>query len=556
MTLAPRDQDIKHVVLLVLENRSFDQMLGCFQQIYGGLDGISPPAPPRNNTYRGVRYEQRETTLRQMWVDPHHEVDNVKRQLAGGNQGFVEDFAMVHPDVSPDAYQFIMGYYPMDFLPALHTLARHFTICDHWFASVPGPTWPNRFFGLTGTAEGAGRKQMPPEGAIRLSPYLQTQPTIFDRLNKKGIHWRVYFHDVPQTWMLERQRTAKNIARYFYFRQFLQDAAGSVDAFPQFSLIEPDYIGYSENDDHPPHDVMKAENLLAHVYNAIRANDELWKSTLLIVYFDEHGGFYDHVPPPPSPPEDQDHKDGVFDTLGVRVPALLVSPYVAAGVVSEQFDHTSVLKYLIDKWGLEGLGPRVEKAKSIEIALLPQERSQDSPVRITLSNEQRAPPDFIAEEKAFRTLSWNQIALRKLAANLDFFRRFNPKIVGASTYIGARAMGARVLEWAGIPSQSSKDRRTGVRTRKVTDFQATIAEPGQMHDSEAWVRDDIARFLMTKKRESISLLAEEIRRRGEESSNDNAIRTLAAITGRPFDLVTDKARQREIVERWLSERGY
>src|SRR5579885_2882878 len=146
---------IKHIVFLMMENRSFDQMLGALKAIYPGLEGVDPHNPHYNDDPEGRRYFQIPTTERQMWVDPQHFCPNVARQMDGGSmKGFVRDFAIEHPDSTALERQFVMGYYPLDFLPATHTLARQFMICDHWFSSVPGPTFPNRYFGLSGSSRG------------------------------------------------------------------------------------------------------------------------------------------------------------------------------------------------------------------------------------------------------------------------------------------------------------------------------------------------------------------------------------------------------------------
>src|SRR5262249_23179348 len=154
--------------------------------------------------------------------------------------------------------------------------------------------WPNRFFALSGTSN--GRVEMPQDGQHKLDLpawFQQDQQTVFDRLSEKGISWRVYYHDIPQSICFVRQRLAVNVARYFPMAQFYQDARGLEADFPPFCLIEPDYNGVTENDDHPPHDVMKAQKLMADVYNALRSNQKLWQATLLVVVYDEHGGFYD-----------------------------------------------------------------------------------------------------------------------------------------------------------------------------------------------------------------------------------------------------------------------
>jgi hypothetical protein len=130
------DDPIKHVVLLMFENHSFDQMLGCFKQVYPGFDGVDPKKSAVNSA-DGTPFSQIETSERQMTLDPRHEVNHVLAQMKDHNSGFVADFVATHPTSSPQERQYVMGYYPLDFLPALHRLAREFLICDHWFSAVP-----------------------------------------------------------------------------------------------------------------------------------------------------------------------------------------------------------------------------------------------------------------------------------------------------------------------------------------------------------------------------------------------------------------------------------
>jgi phospholipase C len=247
---------IKHVIVLFLENRSFDQMLGCFKEKYPELEGVDPAAPHSNVDTKGRPFTQRPTDVRQMpaakpqlW-DPHHEVEHVHVQIEGDPDhpakmgGFVFNFSTCYPDSTDEARQYIMDYYQRGFLPGLHSLAEDFTICDHWFSSLPGPTWPNRFFALSGTAHGC--VGMPDDGTHHLDIpgfFQQSQETIFDRLNEKGIHWKSYFHDVPQSWVMRRPRLPHNVARYFYIREFFKDARGPEEEFPQFCYIEPDFMG-------------------------------------------------------------------------------------------------------------------------------------------------------------------------------------------------------------------------------------------------------------------------------------------------------------------------
>src|SRR5262249_37235666 len=130
---------VNHVVLLIFENHSFDQMMGCCWQVYPGLAGVDPEKHGVNRV-NGTQFEQIETTERQMILDPRHEVNHVLAQMENHNGGFVADFVKACPESTPVQRQFVMGYYPLNFLPALHGLSREYLICDHWFSSVPGPT--------------------------------------------------------------------------------------------------------------------------------------------------------------------------------------------------------------------------------------------------------------------------------------------------------------------------------------------------------------------------------------------------------------------------------
>jgi phospholipase C len=166
------------------------------------------------------------------------------------------------------------------------------------------------------------------------------------------------------------------LTHYAWMSQFVTDAARDPAAFPAYCFIEPSYFGARENDEHPPHDILLGEALLAQVYNALRTNEQLWSSTLLVVLYDEHGGFYDHVDPAIADPQDRlaiapdGHVDRfAFNTFGIRVPALLISPWLDPGVSHAVFDHTSLLKYATAKWGLGPLGLRTAAANSIMAAL-------------------------------------------------------------------------------------------------------------------------------------------------------------------------------------------
>lgn len=363
---------IRHVIVLMFENHSFDQMLGCFKEVYPGLEGVDPTNLRSNKDTTGREYFQRQSNDPVVDPDPRHELEHILNQLKDGNSGFVSEYEREYRHTTVEQRQRIMDYFGMGDLPALHELAKHFTICDRWHASVPGPTWTNRFFVHSGTSR--GRVEMP--GGWDQKPglyYGYDQDTIYDRLNEQGKNWRIYHGDVPQSLALSHQHAYKNRQRYAWLDCFFDDAKGLADDFPDFAFIEPRYFHVPsespQDDDHPPHATIPAQGLLADVYNALRANDDLWNSSLLVVVYDENGGFYDHVAPPAAVPPDEYRNQYTFDQLGVRVPAVLISPWVEKRVLSTVFDHTSLLKYLTDKWNLASLTKRVDAANSIAESL-------------------------------------------------------------------------------------------------------------------------------------------------------------------------------------------
>jgi len=311
--------------------------------------------------------------------------------------------------------QDVMGYYPLDFLPALHTLGREFTICDRWFASMPGPTWPNRFFALSGTC--AGQVVMPAgKDMLQLHWYTeQSQPTVFSRMTEQGVPWRIYHYDFPCSLVLTQQRQAQNLAQYDAIGAFFAQAAGDPSKFPALAFIEPQYFGVAENDDHPPHNVMKAEKLIADVYNALRSNPALWEQCLLVVLYDEHGGFYDHVGPPATIPPDAKTAVWPFNQLGVRVPAILVSPHCDRRIEHTQFDHTSLLKYLQEKWSLGSLGERTAQANSIGCAVQGNPSMRTTTPFIRVPNADLISEDVDSEKDATNS---NQDALHHFAEYL------------------------------------------------------------------------------------------------------------------------------------------
>jgi phospholipase C len=349
---------LEHVIVLMLENNSFDRMLGSlFAETVdgGGIKGNAAnhwnddtsanPKPP-------ARHVMAPTTARIIRPDPMHEYPNVQNQLAGPNKGFVTDYAKTYPDTDWMQRQEIMGYYPDGALPVLHTLAKQYTVCDRWFSSMPGPTWPNRVFVHTGTSLGHTTNSVGNNW---------NQETLYQLLDDNGISWKVGDGDISQTVVL-RNSPWVDPTRYFF-----RDVQGPEANFPKYCFIEPNYGTFpwdkiSQNDQHPLSDIFRGENLIWDVYNALRANQALWQNSLLVITYDEHGGFYDHVVPPAAErPDNRTDASGFkFDKLGLRVPTILASPWLDQGVISDSYDHTSLLKFLLDKWSLTNLlGNRV-----------------------------------------------------------------------------------------------------------------------------------------------------------------------------------------------------
>ena len=429
---------IEHIFHLMMENRSFDHFLGAIP----GVDGINAASPRSNDERPGSSksYAQEPGAARKMKPDPHHETKNTIRQINGGSLGsmggFVHDFVTEEPKSSVAARQEVMRYFADGTLPALHRLAKEFCVCDQWFSSVPGPTWTNRFFAHSGTSQ--GWVDMPHFPFLRkLHKYDQT--TVYDRLNERGVKWRIYAGDIPQSlvmYNLRKKENRRNYSKMSHFYRDLQNATTG-DGLPSYVFIEPTYLITGQNDQHPPHDVLKGDELIASVYNAIRANEAVWKKSLLIITWDEHGGFYDHVRPPMATPPDDKRHEYTFDEYGVRVPAVLVSPWVTRGSVfrAEQrvLDHTSVLRYLTDKFKLGPLGNRTAVAASFASAITTNWNAE-SPSRV--GTDPRPLEGQSVIDPGPITLNRNQAAL------VDFTRQLEVEMGASPAAIGMRSIQA------------------------------------------------------------------------------------------------------------------
>ncbi len=349
---------IDHIIVLMMENNGFDRMLGWMGAAGRDIDGVNPAHPLSNpDRIDGGDVFQAETRTRNIERDPLHYLPNALMQYDGGtNQGFVTDYVRTHPGSTPEERREIMAWYPRGFLPALHALAETGVVFDRWFASMPGPTWMNRLFAHTGTSLGHTNE---PGSLFDHNLHIYNERTLYDEMTEAGISWRIYYGDVPQSLVLTHQW--EHLGNYRAYGHWQDDVrAGDL---PAYSFIEPTYFGAGQNDQHPPHDVMRGDALIAEVYNTLRGNPDLFSRTLLIVLYDEHGGFFDHVVPPSTVAPDGHVAEYSFNRLGFRVPAIFVSPMLDPGVVHAVHDHTSLIRMAAAKWpGIKPLGRRAAQA--------------------------------------------------------------------------------------------------------------------------------------------------------------------------------------------------
>ena len=382
--------DIQHVVVLMLENRSFDCMLGSLYASDGHFDGLTGT---ETNAWQAADGTAEPVAV---WTDPSDGpalttvpdpdpgelfTDIAEQMSAGGAMGgFVANYMRHATAAVPRDPGAVMHYFTPRHVPVISQLARAFGVCDRWHASAPCQTWPNRLFAHTGTAAGYVNN------APAQVPFMQD--TVFQRLQAAGQSWRIYFHDIPQTATLGPLWWHPGNFRHFV-ESFEADAAAG--DLPSYSFLEPRYFAdltgtEMPNDQHPPHDVAYGERLIATVYNALRAGPK-WRQTLFILTYDEHGGCYDHVYPPAAVPPGGPYPDGFqFDRFGVRVPAVIVSPFVPAGSIlrppgQTPFDHTSIYRTLQELFGLASLTARSDAAPGL-LGLLSAQAVNDGPARV------------------------------------------------------------------------------------------------------------------------------------------------------------------------------
>jgi|tagenome__1003787_1003787.scaffolds.fasta_scaffold20975412_2 phospholipase C len=380
---AGRSRDrIEHVIVLMLENRSFDHLLGYLDHPdpgYPSLDRIKPSCPVRPEKLSGPVVHTSADAHPALGVDPDHSPEAVREQIFGSAdagvrptmRGFVHSYARQiggdppaktnavlaalgrawrrsktlwlslfgRPAVPPIGAD-IMRCFNEDTAPVLSALAKHYAVLVNWFSSVPGETWPNRNFAHAATSHG--------KTSIALRFYDDT--TIFDRLGDD--RWRIYHQGVPQVWAFPSTWNTQRRRDNFHDTDRLATDIATGD-LPAYTFVEPDH-GFGPGDgnsQHPSNDdatgdsFRGGEALIARVYNALAANENLFARTLFLVTYDEHGGFFDHKPPIAVTPPDDDPGEGGFDfrLSGVRVPAVAISPLIPQGHIdTRSFDHSSI----------------------------------------------------------------------------------------------------------------------------------------------------------------------------------------------------------------------
>lgn len=359
--------DIKHILILMMENRSFDHYLGALTlEGRTDVDGIADPAGHSNPSGEGpaIAMSRFETSLGPVEIDgkpfqdPPHEYDEVLTQVnAGAMDGFVRAYERKHKRRKTDPVdraRHIMGYYTRQTLGVLYALADDFVVCDHWFSSFAGSTWPNRVYALAGDADeliGTGFKWLP-----RWNAFQYPDPPFVSEWGTEMAHgWKAYSARPEQdsVFALWRIGPVYRSRRGGSLEDFAVDCQRG--RLPQLGIIEPDY---TISDDHPPHNPLRGQQLIATVVKALLSSPS-WLNSLLVITYDEHGGFFDHVHPPPAPEE----RTAPHDRLGVRVPTIVLSPYTPKqGVAHQQFDHTSWLKTVAERWGYRVPGKRASSA--------------------------------------------------------------------------------------------------------------------------------------------------------------------------------------------------
>ncbi|KAJ4785366.1 Non-specific phospholipase C4 [Rhynchospora pubera] len=360
-------KNIKTVVVLVQENRSFDHMLGWMQALNQEIDGVignreySNPLSTADTSSTKIYFGNNSVYVD---PDPGHSIQAIYEQIYGVKyvdgqtpitppgiaeppmNGFAQEAASEKPGTS----EAVMNGFKPDAVPVYKELVKEFAVCDKWFASVPASTQPNRLYVHSATSHGLTSNN------TKILMKGMPQKTIFEELDEAGYTFGIYFQSIPSTLFYRNLRKLKYVKNFHPFDLTFKEHCKK-GKLPNYVVIEQrfwDLHIVPANDDHPSHDVSEGQNFVKEVYEALRSSPQ-WQDMLFVITYDEHGGFYDHVPTPvgvPSP-------DGIvgnnfnfqFDRLGIRVPTFFISPWVEPGTVlhrpsgpeeTSQFEHSSI----------------------------------------------------------------------------------------------------------------------------------------------------------------------------------------------------------------------
>jgi phospholipase C len=382
------DMPFDHIIVVMMENHSFDNLFGDLGRTRTDVDALSfdGAGVPTNTNPGGAgtvtsfpfANTAQTTNITQSWRATHQQING------GAMDGFVRSSAGASEP---------MGYFTAEVLPFAYSLASQFTIGDRWFCSMPGPTYPNRRFLLAGTAYGAT--------VTAFETLLDPPPphgTIFDVLTAHSISWCDYFSDLPMTSVipsiaLKHSDHHAPIAKFFHDCEagtlpavsfvdpligVLSDVGAPFKSLPGVVRDTLTVLGANFESTDPaqteedPQDMYWGEAWAATVVQAV-LDSQSWERTLLIYTYDEHGGYYEHVAPPAAiapdaiaPKLQPGDPPGAYDVYGPRVPAVVVSPYSAAGAVTSAIhDHTSVLATIESKWNLPALTDRDANANDV-----------------------------------------------------------------------------------------------------------------------------------------------------------------------------------------------
>ena len=423
---------VKTIVILQFENRSFDHMLGhlSYDNINPQVDGLKQDLSQYQNFYKGDAYTPFKFTVdTNLTDDLPHEYTDVATQLAWSDvrkqfqmTGFVEAYANKtgrNPAaLTPDP----LGFFGAGQVPITNFLAGAFCVADRWHCPLPSSTQPNKTMALCGESTIYNTK----------TQLIQATNNMFDWMDKAKVRWRVY-HDGLSFYILYNSLWGYVLGPHFrdyenLYKDFQQE---SDETFPQVIVVEPSYqdsphLGPDHpNCNHAPLAIGWGEDFLRRTYEAVSNNPARWGNTLMLIYSDEHGGFFDHVAPPAIPYTTQGNNPHTFNSMGPRIPGLIISPFVRPGQICHQLlDHTSVLQLLAEKF-TPGIpySPSVEARRqqgvnSISVALdttLPPRAAPAPPqqkilVSSALGDTIATPPDTEPMRQSFETAALNMLA--------------------------------------------------------------------------------------------------------------------------------------------------